>query len=258
MIIQFHKYQGTGNDFIMIDDRQMTFPKDNSTLITRLCDRKLGIGADGVILIQPHDTLDFRMVYFNPDGSQSLCGNGSRCAVAFAKSLDIIGDKTTFETTDGIHDAYFEGDIVHFHLHDVHEIEKRRGGWYINTGSPHHIDIVTDLENHPILERGRTIRYDEAYAPGGTNVNFLEKTDVGIKVRTYERGVENETLSCGTGVTACALAASYLSYGSPVKVFTKGGELTVSFQKNENDEFSNIYLAGPAKKVFEGQIDVIV
>lgn len=255
MTIEFHKYQGTGNDFVMIDDRSGFFPMEDKKLISFLCDRKMGVGADGVILIQNHPDLDFRMVYFNPDGSQSLCGNGSRCAIAFAKTLGVIGDQTTFETTDGVHDAFIEGEIVHFHLHDVSRTKKHETGYFINTGSPHHVELVQDVNTTDILQIGSKIRYSEQYAPAGTNVNFLEQAADHIKVRTYERGVENETLSCGTGVTACALAASDLNYTSPVSVQTLGGKLTVSFEKNTTG-FTNIYLAGPAKKVYEGTISV--
>ncbi|MEQ8472101.1 MAG: diaminopimelate epimerase [Marinoscillum sp.] len=256
MQIVFHKYQGTGNDFVMIDDRSESFPRDNKELIGFLCDRKMGIGADGVILIQNHPDLDFRMVYFNPDGSESLCGNGSRCAIAFAEALGIITDKTTFETTDGVHDAFIENDIYHFHLHDVSGVEKIGKDWFINTGSPHHIQVVDDLQNFDIISAGRAIRYSEKYKPAGTNVNFVEPNGKGIKVRTYERGVENETLSCGTGVTACAISASLMNYESPVHVETLGGNLTVSFVRKGNEQFEDIYLAGPAKKVYEGIMEL--
>ena len=256
MHIHFHKYQGTGNDFVMIDDRENKFPADNAGLISKLCDRKMGIGADGVILIQNHPNLDFRMVYFNPDGSQSLCGNGSRCAIAFAQYLGIIQHKTIFETTDGIHDAYIENDSYHFHLHDVNAIEKKGEDWFINTGSPHHIRVVEDLWQTDIISIGREIRHSKPYQPDGTNVNFLEKKAHGVAVRTYERGVEDETLSCGTGVTACAIAAGLMEYASPVHVETKGGNLMVSYEKINDHQFENIYLAGPAKKVFEGHIEI--
>lgn len=255
MTIQFHKYQGTGNDFVMIDDRAGAFPMENKKLISFLCDRKMGIGADGVILIQNHPDLDFRMVYFNPDGSQSLCGNGSRCAIAFAKSLGVIGNQTTFETTDGVHDAFIDCEIVHFHLHDVSNTTKHTTGYFINTGSPHHVELVDSVSETDIIGIGSEIRYSAQYAPAGTNVNFLETAGDHIKVRTYERGVENETLSCGTGVTACALAASDLNYTSPVSVQTLGGKLIVSFEKSQAG-FSKIYLAGPAQKVYEGTISV--
>lgn len=256
MTIAFHKYQGTGNDFVMIDDREKLFPEENRDLIAYLCDRKMGIGADGVILIQLHPTLDFRMVYFNPDGSRSLCGNGSRCAIAFAQALGIIDTQTTFETTDGVHDAYITDDTYHFHLFDVKSVARIDTDFFINTGSPHHIRVVEDVTATDVVKVGREIRYSTAYAPAGTNVNFLQKQKKGIRVRTYERGVEGETLSCGTGVTACALAAHSLGYQSPIAIQTEGGNLTVSFTPLADGSFTNVYLSGPAKKVFEGQIEV--
>lgn len=256
MKISFHKYQGTGNDFVMIDDRSLTFPMKDTRLIGFLCDRKMGIGADGVILIQNHPEYDFNMVYFNPDGSRSLCGNGSRCAIAFAKALGIIQDQTTFETTDGVHDAHITDEIIHFHLHDVQTVKSIDSDWFVDTGSPHHIRLVEDVEHFDVYQQGRNIRYSDYYSPKGTNVNFVEKFPDRIKVRTYERGVENETLSCGTGVTACALAASTFGFESPVLVQAPGGNLIVSFEKSDDGHFSQVYLAGPAKKVFEGSIEV--
>lgn len=256
MVIHFHKYQGTGNDFILIDDRDEQFPINRQEIISFMCDRKMGIGADGLILIQTHPEVDFRMVYFNPDGSKSLCGNGSRCAMAFAKTLNMVKDRMTFETTDGVHEGVIDGLVYRFHLHDVNEVRSLNNAWFINTGSPHYIAFVDDLDQIDVLQEGRRIRYSEPYQPSGTNVNFVEKTSGGIKVRTYERGVEDETLSCGTGVTACALAASFQSYESPVSIETKGGALTVSFDKIDEAHFKNIYLSGPAKKVYEGSIEV--
>lgn len=256
MLINFYKYQGTGNDFVMIDDREERFPVESKEVISKLCDRKMGIGADGVILIQNHPEHDFRMIYFNPDGSKSLCGNGSRCAVAFAQHLGIIKDKTLFETTDGVHDAFIDGDIYHFHLHDVSKVQRLDEDWYINTGSPHYVKVVDQVDTTDIKTIGSAIRYSEAYQPSGTNVNFVEKQQNRISVRTYERGVEDETLSCGTGVTACAIAASFMDYTSPITVETKGGTLIVSYDKINEHQFENIYLAGPAKKVFEGAIEI--
>lgn len=236
----------------MIDDRSNLFPVGNKAMISMLCDRRMGIGADGVILIQNHHSLDFRMIYFNPDGSESLCGNGSRCAIAFSKSLGIIDTETTFETTDGVHHARIENETIHFSLHDVSLIEQVAADWFINTGSPHHIVFKDDISDVNIIEEGSRIRYSEKYSPSGTNVNFVEKSESKIKVRTYERGVENETLSCGTGVTACAIASSFFGYTSPVTIEVLGGELSVSFDKINDDKFENIYLSGPAKKVFGG------
>lgn len=256
MKINFHKYQGTGNDFILIDDRSLQFPADNLKLISRLCDRKFGIGADGLMLIRPHHKVDFTMIFFNPDGSKSLCGNGSRCAMAFASELGIVDTHMQFETTDGVHDGFRKEGIYHFHLHDVKKVTVSNRQYFIDTGSPHHVEWVNDLNNFNLLEEGEKIRYSHVYLPSGTNVNFIEKAPDKIKVRTYERGVENETLSCGTGVTACAIVAGLEGYQSPVAIETKGGKLQVSFTKVDAQHFKDIYLAGPAEKVFEGIFDV--
>lgn len=255
--LHFQKYQGTGNDFVMVDDREERFPIGNKNLISFLCDRKMGIGADGLILIRNHASVDFKMIFFNPDGSESLCGNGSRCAMEFAKQLGIITEKTTFETTDGIHDGFFEWGTPHFHLHDVKAIRHEGHDYFINTGSPHFIRMVDEVSEVDVRTEGRKIRYSEAFAPAGTNVNFLQKDTTGIRVRTYERGVENETLSCGTGVTACAIAAHHLGYSSPVHVSTPGGQLQVSFHEQDG-HYTSIYLAGPATFVYQGSIDLPV
>lgn len=253
--VPFSKYQGTGNDFIIIDNRtlqlSLTIPN-----ISKWCDRRFGIGADGLILINNHSDFDFQMTYYNSDGSQSMCGNGSRCAVHFARELGIIDDETTFLSTDGVHHASILAGVVKLSLHNVADIKKNGTGYFLNTGSPHHIEIVENVSAVDIVEEGQSIRYSEDYKPGGTNVNFIELGDGKIKVRTYERGVEDETLSCGTGVTAAAIAASLHNYESPVAIETLGGSLSVSFTKSA-DGFQNIYLIGPADKVYDGHIDYI-
>lgn len=255
MRISFQKYHGTGNDFILIDDRQERFPAD-IPLIQKLCHRHFGIGADGLILIRNHASLDFEMIYYNADGSQSMCGNGSRCAVHFAYKLGLAGGKTKFLSTDGPHFATIENGIVAVQLHDVKSVVEKPDAFFINTGSPHHIQFVKELANYAVVDEGRKIRFSSAYAPSGTNVNFVELLDNNaIFVRTYERGVENETLSCGTGVTACSIAAYHRGYRSPVKVKTPGGELEVSF-KAVDGIFQDVYLRGPACSVFEGQLAV--
>ena len=254
-MIHFHKYQGTGNDFIMIDDRDLKFPSDQIDIISMMCHRKFGIGSDGLILIQPHDQLDFKMVFFNPDGSKSLCGNGSRCAVAFANALGMISDETRFETTDGEHHAFIEKENIHFSLHDVSKVQPYGKDLFIDTGSPHYLKMVQDLDNIDVIKEGQDIRYSELFSPSGTNVNFIELNQDRIRVRTYERGVENETLSCGTGVTASALAANLSGMEGPIRVETRGGTLFVTFDRGNDNDFKNIYLAGPAKKVFEGDFE---
>lgn len=255
--IQFHKYQGTGNDFVMIDNRKNVFNGEDHALIRKLCDRKFGIGADGLILIQHHPDCDFEMVYYNADASQSMCGNGSRCAVQFAYQLKIIGKTCTFLAIDGLHEASIEGGLINLKMGDVKQVKKIEDDFFINTGSPHHIRFVDSLENFPVYEEGRSIRNSPSYISEGTNVNFVAlKEQNEIFVRTFERGVENETLSCGTGVTACSLAASFKNYSSPVKVQTLGGFLEVSFLEDENHGYTNIYLTGPAEEVFKGTINV--
>jgi diaminopimelate epimerase len=255
MKIPFHKYQATGNDFILIDNRSdvYSFSVDQ---IKKLCDRKFGIGADGLILIEKHPTTDFNLNYYNSDGSQSLCGNGSRAAVQFASTLGIINGKTSFHAYDGAHKAELQptGKIC-LHMNDVDEVKELDENIFINTGSPHLICFVDDVQHYPVFDEGKKLRYDKKFeAQGGTNVNFVElQPNNTIFVRTYERGVENETLSCGTGVTAAALAASRHGYSSPITVKTLGGELSVEFEQHSGSSlFSNICLIGPAKKVFEG------
>ena len=256
MKIHFYKYQGTGNDFIMIDNRDGHFPHDQK-LVAHLCKQKMGIGADGLILIQEFDGLDFEMVYFNSDGSQSLCGNGARCAVKFAHQLEIIESQTRFQTIDGAYEAIIDDEIVHVHMKDQDAPEKHEDHYFLNNGSPHHILFVDNAESAPVFKQGKTIRNTEQYSPNGTNVNFVEITNQhSVFVRTYERGVEEETLSCGTGITASCLAAADKGLMSPIKVKSLGGDLEVRFEKKKNGRFEDIWLIGPAKLVFEGNVEV--
>lgn len=256
MELRFTKYHGTGNDFILVDDRDLSFPKDEE-VVRKLCDRHFGIGADGLILIQNHPELDYRMVYFNSDGSQSLCGNGSRCGFAFARSLGIVDTHATFETTDGIHQIKWQDGEIHFQLFDVNELKQlNEKDWFINTGSPHHIVISDDVQNENIVSKGREIRNSDDYARhNGTNVNFAQLLHDKVKIRTYERGVEDETLSCGTGATAVGIMAAELGWKSPVSIQTMGGQLSISFKK-EGDSFKDIWLSGPAEKVFAGSVTI--
>lgn len=254
--LQFQKYQGTGNDFVMIDNREKVFDRSDLKTVEKLCDRKFGIGADGLILIEHDDASDFEMVYFNPDGSQSLCGNGSRCAVMFARSLGMVGDKTTFRAIDGLHEAEVKNDQIHLLMHDVIDFQELDEDFVIDTGSPHYIKYVSDLQNIDLVEMGRRIRYSSEYKAAGINVNFVQQTDDNrVAIRTYERGVEDETLSCGTGCTAAALSVGLKGGKSPVTLEAIGGRLQVSFEQEEN-AFKNIHLIGPAKKVFEGTVTV--
>ena len=258
MTYTFYKYQGTGNDFVMIDNRQKKINKNDTKLINFLCDRRFGIGADGLILLENHDTLDFKMVYFNADGNESsMCGNGGRCLVAFAKFLGVIENKATFEAIDGLHHAIIEDDIVKLQMQDVDNVEKFESHVFLNTGSPHHVQFESDLENFDIKNDGANIRYGAPYNEAGSNVNFVKKlNDDAFAVRTYERGVEDETLSCGTGVTAVAIAMNYIGETEKnlITLKTEGGDLQVSFDK-ENDSYKNVWLIGPAKQVFKGEIE---
>jgi diaminopimelate epimerase len=270
--MDFFKYQGTGNDFVMIDDRNKSFPAGNQALIEQICHRRFGIGADGLILLQndlsessPGESspgvdssrYDFRMVYFNADGAEgSMCGNGGRCIVRFAHDLGLFTDKTRFRAVDGEHLAEVHGDEIFLKMSNVPAIENRDGLTFLNTGSPHVVRFVDDLEPLDVVAEGRAIRYDSRFQPGGTNVNFVQILDGNtLYVRTYERGVEDETYSCGTGVTAVALVAHQQEgVSSPAIIKTLGGNLRVAFSPLPNGAFDTIYLIGPAQRVFAGEI----
>ena len=258
MQITFTKYQGTGNDFIFIDNRQDTFPKNNTKLIEKLCDRRFGIGADGLILLENDTETDFRMVYFNSDGYQSsMCGNGGRCIVAFAKKLYLISNETTFIATDGLHKAIIEENgVVSLQMKNVEEVKVEKDYVFLNTGSPHHVTLVEDLENFDVKNNGARIRYSELYGKAGSNINFVKQlSENHFRLRTYERGVEDETLSCGTGATATAIAMNAIgrTNANTIKLEVEGGELEVSFEKHTNG-YTNVFLKGPATFVFEGEI----
>ena len=260
MQLTFYKYQGTGNDFVIIDNRHDLLSKNDTKTIQRLCNRKFGIGADGLILLEEPSRAgdDFTMVYFNADGKESsMCGNGGRCIVAFAKFLGIIENKTKFTAIDGPHEATVEDHIVGIKMMDIDKVEVKEDHVFLNTGSPHHILFSEKIDLLDVRRLGAEIRHSEAYEKaGGTNVNFVEAIDGGqLKVRTFERGVEDETLSCGTGVTAVALAAytTGKTKNRSADLETPGGKLTVSFEA-EGTSFRNIWLKGPAEQVFQGII----
>jgi len=260
MLLQFSKYQGTGNDFILIDNRQHLIEL-NSKQIAFLCHRQFGIGADGLMLLELEVGVDFKMVYFNSDGNESsMCGNGGRCITAFAKHLGLIADKAKFIAIDGLHEANInQHDEVALKMKDVKSVEQQDNYFYLDTGSPHYVAMVNDLTHLDVYQAGKKIRYNERFAETGTNVNFIEKNEESIFVRTYERGVENETLSCGTGVTAAALVANMLGVSSSknnCQIKTLGGNLEVTFEKVLENTFYNIWLKGPAQKVFSGQIEL--
>ncbi|PKF73468.1 diaminopimelate epimerase [Chryseobacterium sp. PMSZPI] len=254
--MEFFKYQGTGNDFVMVDNRDLQFPKDKS-IIEKLCDRRFGIGADGLILLENDPDYDFKMVYYNSDGGEStMCGNGGRCLVAFAFFLDIFEDKCKFIAIDGEHEAEIHNGIIKLKMINVDTISHDGNDFVLNTGSPHYVKYVEHLEDFNVYTEGHGIRNSENYKEKGINVNFVEKNAADeIFVRTYERGVEDETYSCGTGVTASALTFLQKDNLTSVKVKTLGGNLKVYAEKNGNS-FRNIWLEGPAKQVFRGKVDI--
>ena len=258
MELNFFKYQGTGNDFVIIDNREGTI---NLTVeqINFLCDRKFGIGADGLMLLNVKEGYDFEMKYYNADGNEStMCGNGGRCLTQFAFDRGIVKDKYKFIAIDGEHDAYFSEDWVNLKMKDVTSIENHCGSFVLNTGSPHYVKPTTDLDAMNVFEEGKAIRYSDNFKKEGINVNFAESGEEGhISVRTYERGVENETLSCGTGVTASALVFAREGIGfNRIEVSTLGGNLAVEFDKVSDNHFENIWLCGPATFVFKGVIEL--
>ena len=259
MKFTFYKYEGTGNDFIFIDNRENSFPKTDIKLIEKLCNRRFGIGADGLILLENDAETDFRMVYYNSDGNQSsMCGNGGRCIVAFAKSLNLIDDQTTFLATDGLHHAYIlENGIISLGMKNVDEVKIESDYVFLNTGSPHHVILVDDLDNYDVKTNGAKIRYSDLYGKAGSNVNFVKQlSDNHFRLRTYERGVEDETYSCGTGATAAAIAMNAIgkTNSHKIELDVEGGKLEVSFEK-VGTTYTNVFLKGPATFVFEGEIE---
>ncbi len=259
MQVEFYKFQGTGNDFVMIDNRSNFFPKDNVDLIERLCNRRFGIGADGLILLENDADTDFRMVYYNSDGNQgSMCGNGGRCIVAFAKKIGVIDDKTTFIAFDGLHHASItEDDVVSLQMKSVDTVSVTNDYVFMDTGSPHHVQLVDDLEHYKVKNKGSEIRYGDLYGTAGSNVNFVKQiSQDSFAIRTYERGVEDETLSCGTGATAVAIAMNCINKTSSnkVQIQVQGGQLEVSFVATNDGKYQNVYLIGLAQFVFQGLV----
>lgn len=258
MAIKFSKYQGAGNDFILIDYRESKIENIDNALVARLCDRRFGIGADGLMLLKQHDDFDFEMVYYNADGKLgSMCGNGGRCIVAFAKHLGIIDSETNFLAVDGPHYAKItaEGNWIELQMIDVDAISKDGEAFVLNTGSPHYVKQVSNLAVFNVFENGKQIRNNDTYKTKGINVNFVEDKGDHLFVRTFERGVEDETFACGTGVTAVAMAMAqqkqpgYIE--TPVEVL--GGKLQINFDY-DGHKFTNVFLCGPAEKVFEGEL----
>lgn len=260
MKIHFYKYQGTGNDFVILDNRDGRYNALTKKQVHHLCDRRFGIGADGLMLLNTHPDYDFEMKYYNSDGREgTMCGNGGRCLVRFACDMGIVKDKYKFIAIDGEHKAHTNADgTVSLKIKDVSDVTYEHGHFVLNTGSPHFISLVGDVMNVDVFKKGREIRYSSPFRNEGINVNFVEQTDEPDKiiVRTYERGVEDETYSCGTGVTASALVCSHNDTGfNRVEVKTKGGNLSVEYEKND-DAYKNIWLIGPAVQVFEGDVEV--
>ncbi len=260
MIIPFYKYQGTGNDFVIIDNRNNSLSKNNTKLIAHLCDRKFGIGADGCMFLETPSVNgdDFTMVYFNADGNEStMCGNGGRCLVAFAKEIGVINNTAKFSAIDGPHDATVENGIVKLGMQNVTDITTQTNYWWLDTGSPHHVQEEKNLDTFDVFTNGKKIRNGAPYFEKGSNVNFVEQiTEDTFNVRTYERGVEDETLSCGTGVTAVAIAMHNAKKTSSenIHIKTLGGNLSIHFKKT-NDGYKNVYLSGPATLAFKGEIE---
>ncbi|WP_343486819.1 diaminopimelate epimerase [Allomuricauda sp. d1] len=256
MQLKFHKYQGTGNDFILVDNRQLIFPKNDTKLIALLCNRRFGVGADGLILLENDKMSDFKMVYFNSDGNESsMCGNGGRCIVAFAKELGLVENDATFNAVDGLHTASIQNNNVTLQMVDVTEVKSKPKSLFLNTGSPHHVQLVNDLQTLDVKTEGAKLRYG-LYGKAGSNINFVQPINADtFEVRTYERGVEGETLSCGTGVTAVAIAMHHAqkTASDSITIKTLGGELKVSFQRNGKG-YGQIKLSGPATLVYKGEI----
>jgi diaminopimelate epimerase len=260
MTINFYKYQGTGNDFVIVDDRKNQFPDSDVQLIKTIAHRRFGVGCDGFMLIRssPDPTYDFELKYFNSDGKiGSLCGNGSRCAVKFAYDLlKMIGKETRFLASDGPHKAIVQDDgQVVFYLGDVTNIEKIEEDYFMDTGSPHYVRLLSkkEFDQIDVVKEGRVIRYNDRFKENGTNVNFVASQNGSHWIRTYERGVEDETLSCGTGTTAAAIRLAMNEVPSPISIHTLGGLLQVGYTKTEKG-YENLSLCGPAEEMFKGQL----
>ena len=265
MKIQFYKYQGSGNDFIIIDNRDSCINNYDDEFISNLCDRKYGIGSDGLILIENNKDCDFTMKYFNSDGSElGMCGNGARCVTQFAKRLGIINNSAIFQATDGVHHSeIINENYVRVKMNDIDMsnydvIDRKNNKLYLNNGSPHLVVNTNNLDLIDVISEGRRIRFSDKYKKLGVNVNFVEYNhdNSSCNVRTYERGVEDETLSCGTGAIAVAIALNYSNIinSQEIKIIMKGGCLLVSFKRKRN-AFSNIWLSGDVNEVYIGVID---
>jgi len=258
MLLHFYKYQGTGNDFVILDNREGNIELSKEQ-VTLLCDRHFGIGADGLMLLNKHLSYDFEMVYYNADGAPgTMCGNGGRCLTKFAFDKGIHPSSYTFIASDGEHEAVIDANgWIHLKMIDVHEVAFKNEATVLNTGSPHYIKQVSGLSSYNVFSEGKNIRYNDTYNHKGINVNFVEWIGDELFVRTYERGVENETFSCGTGVTAAAIAMSADTSGlQETKIRTLGGSLLIKFNKIDAQHFTDVWLCGPASVVYDGQITI--
>ena len=256
--MKFYKYQGTGNDFVLLDNRKQEYSLTTAQ-IKHICDRHFGVGADGLMLLENQDGYDFKMVYYNSDGNEStMCGNGGRCISAFAKKLGLVSTEAKFMAIDGEHAAYFEDEIVSLKMNDVQSIKVNETYFQLNTGSPHYVHFTEYVDELDVKKEGKLIRYSPMFKEEGINVNFVEKlNEHRIFVRTYERGVEDETLSCGTGVTASAISLIHDKKGShEINIETLGGKLSVKLENINGQTFENIWLKGKAEFVFEGEINL--
>ena len=260
MKIEFFKYQGTGNDFVILDNRDNQYSGLSVKQVSLICDRRFGIGADGLMLLNKKEGYDFEMIYYNADGNESsMCGNGGRCLVQFAYHQGMHKSTYHFIAPDGEHVADIGIDhIVRLKMQDVSKVEQHNSHSILNTGSPHFVKFADNVKDIDVLETGRDIRYSKEFKNEGINVNFVESIGAdGIYVRTYERGVEDETMSCGTGVTASALMSAHNEKGfNRVEVKTPGGSLSVEFDKMDDQHFENIWLCGPAELVFKGEMEI--
>ncbi len=259
MNIHFYKFHGNGNDFIIIDNRTNTITL-NTLQIKTLCKRRFGLGADGLMILANSEKYDFEMRYYNSDGNLgSMCGNGGRCIAAFANMIGLVGNNMKFTAFDGVHEAVIKAVNIPFvewdvklQLANVSDVNRNKNSFFLDTGSPHYVEFVDNVSDINVNVDGKKIRNSNQFKPNGTNVNFVELSNDKIFVRTFERGVEQETFSCGTGVTASAIA-TYLHYDKkPTKIHTKGGDFKISFN-HENNEFTNVWIQGAARFVFEGE-----
>lgn len=254
----FYKYQGTGNDFILLDDRSGQIGNLSQDTIAQWCHRRFGIGADGLMMLGSKDGYDFTMAYYNADGAPgSMCGNGARCIVRFAADLGLKKERFHFLAPDGDHEAELLSDgSVRLWMSDVNGIDVFENDRVLDTGSPHYVRMAEGVKDLDVAACGRAIRHSEPFNASGINVNFVERKGPNdIFVRTFERGVEAETYSCGTGVTASALVASDSMTGlQQIEVETLGGRLRVEFERTGPDSFQNIRLSGPATFVFKGEV----